>query len=455
MFRNVPTHTARRQLRATALCGLALLTTNASADVTSTESAAAQSAAETWAVHGQFTYVEQETDRFRAPYAGPNSLSRAKGAETIDATLYAGRALWPGAEAWINVEVDQGFGLDNTLGAAGFPSGEAYKVGKTEPYLRLTRSFVRQTWNLGHARVPVAGGQNQLAGSQSADRVVFTVGKFGVADVFDTNQYAHDPRGDFLNWAALDAATFDYAADAWGYSVGAALEWYTGMWVFRSGLFDLSDVPNSPHLDPGAHEFQSLLEVERRFRWRERSGRVLVTAYQSHGRMGLLADAVALSESSGAAADVAAVRRYRDRTGISLALEQELTDDVGAFARVGGASGNVEVYEFTDVDRTATAGASLKGTRWGRPNDVVGGAAIVNEISRERRDFLDHGGLGLLIGDGALPHPASERIAELYYSLATGSFGHVALDYQRIENPAYNHDRGPVSVFALRVHAQF
>ena len=63
-----------------------------------------------------------------------------------------------------------------------------------------------------------------LGGGGGANRVVFTVGKFAVTDVFDTNRYAHDARSDFLNWTALDAGTLDYAADAWGYTVGAAAQ---------------------------------------------------------------------------------------------------------------------------------------------------------------------------------------------------------------------------------------
>jgi len=32
---------------------------------------------------------------------------------------------------------------------------------------------------------------------------------------------------------------------------------------------------------------------------------------------------------------------------------------------------------------------------------------------------------------------------------------HVTFDYQWIAHPGYNTDRGPVSIFAVRVHAQF
>jgi high affinity Mn2+ porin len=418
-------------------------------------SAADAPPAESFAVHGQLTYVEQETSAFNAPYAGANSLSPDRGAETVDITLYLGARLWPGAEGWINGEIDQGFGLDDTLGVAGFPSGEAYKVGERQPYLRLPRMFLRQTLNLDETRQSVDASANQLGGSRSANRVVITVGKFGVTDIFDTNQYAHDPRSDFLNWATVDAGTFDYAADAWGYTVGAALEWYQGAWTLRTGLFDLSTVPNSVHLDPGFHEFQSVLELERRHEIATLPGRVAITFFDSRGRMGLLNDAVQRAESTATAIDIAAVRRYRSRAGASLNLEQQLTTDLGAFARLGTAGGNVEAYEFTDIDRTASAGLSLRGTRWHRADDTLGLAAINNGISAARERYLNAGGLGILVGDGRLPHPGPEQIVETYYSLSVLGAAHLSFDYQWINHPAYNRDRGPVSVVAVRLHAQF
>jgi high affinity Mn2+ porin len=399
--------------------------------------------------------VEQETSAFNAPYAGRNSLSPDRGAETTDATLYLGARLWPGAEGWVDGEVDEGFGLDDTLGAAGFPSGEAYKIGKNQPYLRLPRLFVRQTLNLDDTLQTVDAAANQLGSSRSANRVVITAGKFSAADIFDTNQYAHDPRGDFLNWAAIDAGTFDYAADAWGYTVGAAVEWYQNAWTLRGGLFDLSTVPNSVHLDPGFHEFQSVLELEKRHDIAGRPGRLLLTVFDSRGRMGLLDEAVQLAESTGTPVDIAAVRSYRGRAGASLSLEQQLAGDLGAFARLGKAGGNVETYEFTDIDRTVSLGLSLQGTRWRRADDTLGLAAINNGISAARERYLNAGGLGILVGDGRLPHPGPEQILETYYSLAVFRFAHLSFDYQWINHPAYNRDRGPASIVAVRLHAQF
>jgi high affinity Mn2+ porin len=138
-----------------------------------------------------------------------------------------------------------------------------------------------------------------------------------------------------------------------------------------------------------------------------------------------------------------------------LDLQQQLKDDLGLFARAGKAGGNVEIYEFTDVDQSISAGLSLKGKRWERTDDTVGIAGIINTISGIRERYLNDGGLGLLIGDGKLPHPGPEQIAETYYAWGLRSWAQLTLDYQYVINPAYNSDRGPVSIFAVRVHAQF
>jgi high affinity Mn2+ porin len=415
-----------------------------------------EASSQAWAVHGQATLIEQGNLAFRAPYTGTNSLpSSAEGRETFDVTLFAGVRLWQGAEIWANPEVDQGFGLHDTLGVAGFPSGEAYKVGAADPYVRLQRLFLRQTIDLGGERAAVDADQNQLAGSQSANRVVVTVGKFNATDVFDTNALAHDPRRDFLNWALIDAGTFDYAADAWGYTVGASVEWYEGDWVTRFGAFALSDVPNSPHLDSGFGQFQLVGELERDFKIGGEAGALKLTGFLSRGRMASYADAIALGAATGEAPNVALVRQYRGRGGLSFDLQQQLTADLGLFARGGFAGGGVEPYEFTDIDRTITAGLSLSGKHWGRPSDTVAVGGVISGISSLHEQYLAAGGLGILVGDGQLPHPASENILEAYYDFGFGRHANLTFDCQFVDNPAYNADRGPVSIFALRLHAQF
>ncbi|WP_037524263.1 carbohydrate porin [Sphingomonas sp. Mn802worker] len=407
------------------------------------------------AIHAQATFVLQATPGFTSPYSGTNSLAPHQAKETVDVTLYAGVRPWAGAELWANPEIDQGFGLSNTLGVAGFPSAEAYKVGRSDPYLRLQRLFLRETIALDGTREEVAGVANQLSGSRMTDRIVLTAGKFGVGDVFDTNSYAHDPRGDFLNWAAVDAGSFDYAADAWGYSTGAAAEWYRRAWALRFGGFNLSTVPNGEALETGFGQYQLDAEVEHRHLIGGRPGAVRVTMFRNRGQFGRFDAAVTLASRIGGHADTALVRRRQTRIGVSVNAEQAVTDTFGIFARAGIADGQVEPYDFTDIDRTAQAGLTLNGAGWSRGGDTIGAVLVVNGISRAHGRYLDAGGLGVLVGDGRLLHPGPEYIGEAYYKLTAGAGVEFSLDYQLVANPGYNRDRGPANVFAVRAHEAF
>jgi high affinity Mn2+ porin len=227
------------------------------------------------------------------------------------------------------------------------------------------------------------------------------------------------------------------------------------VWTVRAGFFDLSNIPNSTHLDPGFHEFQLDWEVEHRHEIDGHPGRVLLTVFDSRGRMGLLDQAVQLAESTDSPVEIASVRSYRSRLGADVSLEQQLAPDLGVFARIGKDAGNVEPYEFSDIDRTVATGLSLQGARWSRADDTIGLAGILNGISASREQYLNAGGLGILVGDGKLPHPGPEVIMETCYSLAVFKLAHLTLDYQWVDHPGYNRDRGPASIFAVRVHAQF
>jgi len=407
-----------------------------------------------WAVHGQSTYVMQGVPGFRSPYMGPQSLIPRQTHETWDATLFLGRRLWQGAEFWINPEIDQGFGLSNTHGVAGFPSGEAYKVCASWPYARIPRYFIRDTISLGGKVESVEADANQFAGTRPANRIVLTIGKFGITDIFDTNQYAHDPRSDFLNWALVDTGTFDYAADPWGFTYGTAVEWYQGDWTLRAGIFDLSEAPNSSDLDPNFSQFQTVAEIERRYKFYGQPGKIAVTGFVSRGRMGTYTDAVALAAATGQAADTALVREYRSRMGISFNAEQQITEQLGLFARGGIVDGNVEPFDFTDIDRTVAAGLVLQGEDWGRPDDVFGFAGVVNFITSEHAAYFNAGGMGIVVGDGILPNAGPEMIIETYYAFPIARVT-ATLDYQFVVNPGYNEDRGPASIFAARLHTEF
>jgi high affinity Mn2+ porin len=219
-------------------------------------------------------------------------------------------------------------------------------------------------------------------------------------------------------------------------------------------VFDLSGVPNNKNLDKSFHQYQLDAEIERRYALFGRAGAVRITGFDTRGRMGRYLDAVALAEATGQAADVALVRHYHTRLGLSLNVEQDVSDDLGLFVRAGHADGRYEGYEFTDMSDTLAAGLSLKGSRWGRKDDVFGFAGVIDEASSQAEAYFNAGGLGILAGDGVLPHPGDERIIETYYSLPILKFTHLSFDYQFVDNPAFNRDRGPVSVFGVRLHTQ-
>lgn len=414
---------------------------------------------ENYAIHGQSTFADQFHPGFHSAYRGKNSLDPGRrGNETWDVTLYAGFRPWKNAEVWVNPEVDQGFGISNSVGIAGYSSAEAYKVGAGEPYVRVHRVFFRQTLNLDGEVQGIPPDLNQLGGSQTANRLVFTVGKFGVVDVFDTNKYAHDARNDFMNWAVVDAGAFDYAADAWGYTYGASLEWYQNWWALRGGLFTGSETPNSKVLEkrPG-NQFQVVVEAEGRYNLWDKLGKVKLSAFQTRAKLGRYSDLERYFAINPNASNIEAeiARRLRNKYGASLNVEQQIAEDLGFFLRASFNDGRTEAYDFTDIDRSVSLGFSMAGNRWGRPDDTVGIAGVINNISKARKNFFAQGGIGVLVGDGQLRNSGPEQILETYYSLSIIKGINISADYQFVNNPAYNRDRGPVHIFGTRLHAQF
>jgi high affinity Mn2+ porin len=195
-------------------------------------------------------------------------------------------------------------------------------------------------------------------------------------------------------------------------------------------------------------------EVERRHQWQGHPGKLKLLAYVNHGAMGSYHDAVQLGLATASAPDMSLVRHMSTSSGMVVNAEQELLPDVAVFARFSANQGEKETYEFTDINRSVLAGLSVKGTRWNRQDDTLGVAVIENRLSGAAQEYFAAGGLGVLIGDGALNY-APEQIIEAYYSVHINPHLVVSLDYQHATNPAYNQDRGPVSIYGLRVHAEF
>jgi high affinity Mn2+ porin len=415
--------------------------------------ASAEPQPQRWSLHVQNTDVIQGDPGFPARYSGPDSLKSAgELQETVSLDLMLGARLWSGAEFHLDGLMWQGFGLSDALGVAGFPNGEAFRVGTRVPNLNLTRIFIRQTFGLGGEQEAAPDDPLHLAGKQDISRITLTVGRMSAKDIFDSNAYANDPRTQFLNWSLLANGGWDFPADSLGFTSGLAIELNQPVWTLRYGIFQVPRVENGVALDPHYLEAWSMVtEGERRFSIYDHPGVVRLLGFLSQSHQGSFQDAL---DSPIRPADATENNTYRKKFGFGLNLEQEVAKDVGVFARFGWNDGKTEAWSFTDVNRTASAGVSVKGSRWGRPDDTFGLAGVINGLSSVAAKFFTAGGTGILVGDGTMTY-GTERILETYYDAQIWKGVHLAFDYQFITNPAYNQDRGPVSVFAGRLHFEF
>jgi high affinity Mn2+ porin len=409
-----------------------------------------------WNVHAQTTFLPQTYPSFRSPYAGANSLpGRSQTQATWTTTAFLGVRLWEGGEFYFNPEIAQGFGLNGTLGLAGFSNGEAQKAGAEYPKIRPQRYYLKQTFGLGGEQEDVANGPNQLPGKRDIDRITVIVGRFAVGDFFDNNAYAHDSRADFMNWAMWESAAYDFPADLPGYTRGAVVELNRRDWAVRAGLFEVPTAPNSDVLT--FKTGGAVVEFEERYAILQQPGKLRLGVFGNQGNTANYRQTLAMVAADPALdinAVATSIRHTLPKYGFYANLEQQIATDVGLFARVSWNDGQNQILSFADIDRSLSGGLSIKGSYWGRPSDTIGIGGAINGLSNANRDFLAAGGLGLLIGDGQLNY-RPEQILEAYYAYALGKGFTLTANYQLITNPAYNADRGPVSIFSGRLHGEF
>jgi len=423
-----------------------------------------------WNWHVQNTDIIQGYPGFSSAYAGPNSLPNGgETRETVSFDVLAGARLWSGAEAHVDGMMWQGFGLHDTLGAEGFPNGEAFRLGTDVPNGAITRLFIRQTIGLGGEQEDVLDDQLTLAGKQDVARLTFTVGRMSVKDIFDNNAYANDPRTQFMSWALMANEAWDYPADALGYTTGLAVELNQPKWTLRYGFFQLPRYQNNLTGDDrylkwpfdGAAQDGPFLdawgmvgEFERRYTLADHPGTVRLLAFLNRANMADYAAATAILQAAGPGADYSAARAFRYKYGFGLNWEQEIVKHVGVFSRLGWNDDQEEGWVFSDVGYAGSLGLSVKGAAWRRPDDAFGLAGVMSGISKAEQNFFAAGGSGILAGDGNLDY-GWEKIVETYYDCRVWKTVHVTLDYQFITDPAYNQARGPVSVLSARVHWEF
>lgn len=406
--------------------------------------------AQRWNIYFQATSIAQHHGSFYSEYEGLNSLpAHPENRVSLTATAFLALRVNQNFDVVLNPEIAGGEGFGGVTGIAGFTNGEMPRVQTATPKLYLARGFVRGTWNLGSGMEFVESGPNQLAGEQPVRRWTVIAGKFAVTDYFDCNTFSHDPRTQFMNWSLMYNGAWDYSADTRGYTAGVLQELTMRRWSVRAAMVLEPTTANGPVLDTRVTKNRGLMaEGELRFGTMGHTGKLRVLGFLNREDAGTFREAMRTMGLP----DLAATRRSGTKKyGMALNFEQSLTKSVGVFSRYGWSDGKTEAWAFTQIDRSISGGISLNGSLWKRPADTIGIAPVRNYLSGDQRSFLAAGGVGFIIGDGQLDY-RPELIVEAYYAWHAIKGWTITGDYQYIQNPAYNRDRGPVSVVSLRLH---
>ena len=409
---------------------------------------------ERWNLYYQATAVGDYHGTFNAPYSGPLSLQDNPERDvSLTTTLFFTARLEQTTFLVFNPEIAGGKGFSDVTGIANQPNGEIPRVASATPKPYIARLYLQHDFGFGKKMERQESDANQFAGERPINRYSIYAGKFTITDFFDDNNYTHDPRTQFLAWGVMYNGAWDYPADTRGYTWGIVQELHTRHWAFRYGIVAEPKIANGSQLDRRLfRNHGQVWEVERRYKWRERDGAIRVLGYDNRSQAGSYGGSLQLAAASGTTPDVTLTRRVGTRKyGFGMSFDQAINSDVGIFTRLGWNDGKTETWAFTPIDRLASGGVSVKGTRWHRKYDVAATSFTAGGLSAVHRTYLAAGGLDFNIGDGRLTY-APEYVWESYYSARVIPGFYATIDFQHDTNLAYNHDRGPVWIYSIRLH---
>jgi high affinity Mn2+ porin len=409
-------------------------------------------------VSGQSNFITQYNPSFSAKYSGPNSFGPDSDmASSRVLTLYTGLRLTRNTEMLFDLEETGGGGLSQALGIAGFTNLDVVRnptLG-TRPY--MARAMIHQVIPLSSQYDDAVRGPFGLASKLPVRRLEFRLGKLSTVDLFDLNGVGTDSHLQFMNWAVDNNPAFDYAADTRGYTYGFVTEFYDRNYALRFGEMLMPKVANGIDLD-----WNLVRARGQNFEWewhpaiwRDRPSTIRLLSFLNVADMGSYRQAIhGYQSGEDSTPDIASYRRQgRHKYGFGLNLEQVVREGWRVFARLGWSDGHNESFAYTEVDRHLSLGGDVRGRKWKRPEDKLGSAFLLNGISGDHQTYLALGGLGFLLGDGGLTY-GLETIWETYYNLHIWRGAYIGGDVQKIWNPGYNQDRGPATVFSLRLHIE-
>ena len=417
---------------------------------------------------GQTNIIFQAHGPFHAAYSGTNSLlSRGEYKTSLLGTLFLGaqlrRAPQTNTDFIFDLESSGGRGISEALGLAGFTNLDVVRNPSlgSKPY--IARVELHQTIGFTSKLVEADRTPFSLATQVPERRLEFHIGKMTLPDFFDINDIGSDSHLQFLNWTVDNNGAWDYAADTRGYTYAALAEYDDKDWSARYAVALMPTVANGTDLDWNLRrtsgqnmEFELRKPLLGSLLSPDRKGVVRVLSFVNHAHMGLYRDAVnAYLSGEDKTPNILLHEKYGAvKYGFGLNVQQELTANLRVFGRFGWNEGQHESYAYTEDDQTFEAGGDYAGRAWSRPNDKIGLTFVSNAIKKDHQNYLKHGGLGFLLGDGNLSY-AREDIIESYYNLHAWRGVFYALDAQFIDHPGYNKDRGPVLVESVRMHVDF
>jgi high affinity Mn2+ porin len=433
---------------------------------------------ERWNFYSQFTYIYAWKKAFQAPYTNANGstnslLPTPEQSFTGTLTFYLGARLWKGAQVYVVPELISEKPLSQLKGLGGaIQDFELQKGGAETPTFYRSRSYLRQTFNFGGDPVPQESGPSQLGTTDTSRRLVIAAGNFSILDFFDKNAFDIDPRQGLFNLAFLTYTAYDFASDARGYSWGLVSELYWDKWAIRYGRITPPKQPNQLSIDFRLFKyFGDQVELEHNHHVFGQDGTVRVLGYRNRENIGNFSDAIAAFQSdplknattctafsygsnNATAPDLCWVRKPNVKKGIGIFGEQYVAKDIGVFARGMYSDGKTEVDAYTSTDRSASFGVLAKGSLWSRPKDVTGIGLNLGWISKSHADYLGMGGIDGFVGDGHITR-AAETALDAFYSVNFRKSLWLSGDFQRVANPAFNSDRGPVDLWSVKIHGEF
>jgi len=409
---------------------------------------------ERWNLYFQATSIGDYHGAFTAPYSGPLSLeSNPERDVSITTTLFFTARLERNTFLVFNPEIAGGKGFSGVTGLGNQPNGEIPRVASATPKPYIARIYLQHDFGFGKETERQESDENQLSGERPMNRYSIYAGRFTVTDFIDDNNYTHDPRTQFMAWGVMYNGAWDYPADTRGYTWGILQELHTRHWAFRYGIVAEPKVANGSQFDRRLfRDHGQVWEVERRYSLKKRDGAIRALGYDNRTQAGSYGESLQLAAQTGSAPDVTLTSRVGTlKYGFGISFDQAITSDLGVFTRLGWNDGKTETWAFTPIDRIASGGVSLKGTRWRRKYDVAGTSFTAGGLSGIHHQYLAAGGLDFSIGDRKLNY-APEYVWESFYSARVIPGLYATFDFQHDNNPAYNQDRGPVSIYSLRLH---